>query len=340
MENTSESLFLLELLKNSCVEVRKKLISVIVPVYKTEQYLKKCIDSILGQTYKNLEIILVNDGSPDNSLALMQEYTHIDNRIKIVNKANGGLSSARNAGLKIATGEYITFVDSDDYLELDIYQKVMDIFDKHSVDVVSMRMQNVDEQYNIIDNDIVKDVLLGVCSGRYYVKQMAERKFSASVCSKIFTRNIINREFDENRLNEDFLFLSHLFLDENCKIFITNDIGYNYFTRTNSITKSGYGKSLQDAVYNTKDLFQYYQTDVELRQIFGAFAVYQARTCIIMMSKRQFKEEKEFVRVCKTIIKGNRKYIKHSFMAFKDRIFCYSFSIFPNLTKRIVDFMR
>ena len=98
------------------------LISVIVPVYNTEKYLRKCLDSICGQTYRNLEIICVNDGSPDNSATILEEYAARDERIKVLTQANAGLAAARNAGLAFASGEWVTGVDSDDYLELDAYE--------------------------------------------------------------------------------------------------------------------------------------------------------------------------------------------------------------------------
>ena len=97
--------------------MKRIIVSIIVPIYNTEKYLRKCVDSILKQTYENLEVILVNDGSPDNSLEICREYERLDSRVKVINKKNGGLSSARNAGLEICTGKYITFVDSDDYLK-------------------------------------------------------------------------------------------------------------------------------------------------------------------------------------------------------------------------------
>ena len=95
-------------------------ISVIVPVYKTEQYLNRCVQSITDQTYKNLEIILVDDGSPDNCPEMCDQWAKKDERIKVIHKRNGGLSSARNAGLDSATGDYIMFADSDDWMEPDM----------------------------------------------------------------------------------------------------------------------------------------------------------------------------------------------------------------------------
>ncbi|HEY8803664.1 MAG TPA: glycosyltransferase, partial [Clostridium sp.] len=104
--------------------MQNPLISIIVPIYKVEVYIRNCVDSILNQTYKNLEIILVDDGSPDNCGNICEEYSSKDKRIKVIHKKNGGLSSARNAGLDIASGEYIGFIDSDDWIEGDMYESL------------------------------------------------------------------------------------------------------------------------------------------------------------------------------------------------------------------------
>ena len=102
-------------------------ISVIIPVYKVEKYLDKCVESIVNQTYKNLEIILVDDGSPDNCPAMCDEWAEKDERIRVIHKENGGVSSARNAALEVATGDYIGFVDSDDWIELDMYEYLVSL---------------------------------------------------------------------------------------------------------------------------------------------------------------------------------------------------------------------
>ena len=111
-------------------------VSIVVPIYKTEQYLKRCVDSLIHQTLKDIEIILVDDGSPDNCPAMCEELAETDSRIKIVHKKNGGLSSARNAGMRVAEGEYIGFVDSDDDVEADMYERMADIADRENVDFV------------------------------------------------------------------------------------------------------------------------------------------------------------------------------------------------------------
>ena len=111
-------------------------VSIIVPVYNTEKYLSRCLRSLMNQTLSDIEIILVDDGSTDRSSVLCDNYAEMDNRIKVVHKKNGGLSSARNAGIDIATGEYIGFVDSDDTISIDMYSKMIETAKKNNVDFV------------------------------------------------------------------------------------------------------------------------------------------------------------------------------------------------------------
>ena len=112
-----------------------RVISVIVPVYNVEKYLDKCVDSIVNQTYKNLEIILVDDGSPDNCPKMCDAWVEKDSRIKVIHKENGGVSSARNAGLKASCGEYIGFVDSDDFIQPDMFEQLLGAYDKESIEL-------------------------------------------------------------------------------------------------------------------------------------------------------------------------------------------------------------
>ncbi len=115
-------------------------VSIIVPVYNTEKYLKKCFKSITEQTYSNLEIIIVDDGSTDDSGRLCDEYAQFDDRVMVIHKENGGLSSARNEGLRNSTGEYLTFVDSDDYISKDFVEKSLDLCKKYGADISVLNM--------------------------------------------------------------------------------------------------------------------------------------------------------------------------------------------------------
>ncbi len=125
---------------------QKELISVIVPIYNVEKYLRQCVDSILGQTYPNLEIILVDDGSPDGCGGICDAYAAKDVRIRVIHKENGGLSHARNAGIDMARGDYLAFVDSDDYLEPDAYETMLDAARRYGAKLVCAGRYDEDEQ--------------------------------------------------------------------------------------------------------------------------------------------------------------------------------------------------
>ena len=123
--------------------MKKNKISVIVPIYNVENYLRRCVDSILKSTYENLEIILVDDGSTDECPTICDDYAKKDPRIKVIHKKNGGLSDARNKGLDIATGEYISFIDSDDYIESSMFQRIFEAISTKDVDLVFIREKSV-----------------------------------------------------------------------------------------------------------------------------------------------------------------------------------------------------
>lgn len=125
-------------------------LSVIVPIYNAEVFLNRCINSILKQTYQNLEIILVNDGSTDNSLKICQMYKSMDDRIAVINKKNAGVSAARKDALKIATGDFITFVDSDDYIDFNMYKNLMQTMVEGDFDIIESGYTLVDENEEVI----------------------------------------------------------------------------------------------------------------------------------------------------------------------------------------------
>ena len=111
-------------------------LSIIVPVYKTEQYLTRCVESILGQTFSDIELILIDDGSPDRCGEICDTFAKKDSRVKVIHKNNAGVAAARNDGLRIANGKYVTVVDSDDYLDQNMYQNILEIVQKYDSDVV------------------------------------------------------------------------------------------------------------------------------------------------------------------------------------------------------------
>ena len=130
------------------------LISVVLPIYNVEKYLKRCLESVVNQTYKNLEIILVNDGSTDSCLQICEEYAKCDNRIKLINKKNSGLGMARNTGIDNANGEYICFFDSDDYIKLDTIEKLYRKIEKEMPEIICFGFNRVSTDGKITDKNI------------------------------------------------------------------------------------------------------------------------------------------------------------------------------------------
>ena len=183
-----------------------ELISVIVPVYKVEPYLRRCIDSIISQTYHNLEIILVDDGSPDGCPEICDEYAERDSRIKVIHKKNGGLSDARNVGLGSSSGKYVTFVDSDDWIDNDLIETVMSLqpfkVALYGCTVVSEQGENIDV---ISSASSVRTITFrdDPCA----VEQLINSSLFGYACNKIYEKaSIGNIRFMEIPQREDLIF--------------------------------------------------------------------------------------------------------------------------------------
>lgn len=213
-------------------------ISVIVPIYNVEKYLPRCIDSILNQTYKNLEIILVDDESPDACGSICDDYASKDERIKVIHQKNRGLSGARNAGIDIAQGEYIAFVDSDDYIEPTMYETLYHDIKKHNAGIsICNRYYEFEDGRRVerykLDNEVK------VYSGKDAIVEMNNfSSFDMSAWDKLYKRALFEEiRFPEGKLSEDF-FIMYKLLD-NAKVVTFNPQKlYIYVQRTNSISRN------------------------------------------------------------------------------------------------------
>lgn len=211
-------------------------VSIIVPVYNVEKYLDECVQSIQKQTYKNIEIILVDDGSPDHSPQMCDEYAQKDSRIKVIHKKNGGLSSARNAGIDAATGEYIMFIDSDDFIEPIMVEKLLELKENTNTEVVACNIDKFEgSTYKTIkDKNTFKDI--AVFDKQTYLKKLLLRTIDCTSCNKLYQKGYIGDiRFWEGVNNEDHLFLFKLYQKCN-KIAYTDKVYYHYRTTPNSIT--------------------------------------------------------------------------------------------------------
>jgi len=220
-------------------------ISVIVPIYKVEDYMQKCIDSILNQSYKNLEIILVDDGSPDNCPKICDEYAVKDERIKVIHKKNGGLASARNAGLKICTGEYISFVDSDDWIEPTMLADLLDVCLNHNCDCVGFSARMDVDSSNKVDLGYSTKIR-GGASGKIkiitlneYFTDFLNGDKLITAWSRLCKREVcIGVEFPENRVVCEDGFAALPTFENAKKIAFLEKPLYHYIQRKNSLTFS------------------------------------------------------------------------------------------------------
>ena len=231
------------------------MVSVIIPVYNVEKFLNRCVDSILSQTYKNIEIILVDDGAQDSSPQICDEYAHKDIRVKVIHKNNGGLASARNAGLKVAKGDYILFVDSDDWIKDITVEELLNIAVKNQVDFV--RFIPVSAGYpdrpdgtpiNFGTEDFMED---GVYNKEKMIRDIYPRLFVTPQLTMgpivAAWRSLYNRKFlvdnnlyfdEEVKYSEDAIFSAKVVYNSNKFYYIKVGYYYNYFYNTSSITKS------------------------------------------------------------------------------------------------------
>ena len=250
-------------------------VSVIIPVYNVEQYLKQCLDSIINQTLKEIEIICVNDASPDNSINILKSYANHDKRIKIFEHAeNAGLSVARNTGLLNAKGKYVYFMDSDDLLDLKAIELSYEICEEYTLDVLTFDAEvftdiyspdNITEQQNNYYNRKGKLDEMNILSGKdYFLYVFLKNAYRSSVCLnfislEIFKKN--NLTFYPGILHEDELFTVQLYFASNRIMYYPKQF-FKRRIRPNSImTNKGSFKNIQDILFVTEELNKMYLTE-------------------------------------------------------------------------------
>ena len=213
------------------------LVSVIIPVYKVQEYLETCVDSVLKQTYKNLDIILVDDGSPDRCGEMCNTYALIDTRVRVIHKDNGGLSSARNAGMKIAKANYWCFIDSDDWISENMIETMMNIFEKKNVDIVCCGriLQDSDQAITL---SVKENVFLD--SQEAIKKSFADREVGIAAWGKIYRKTLFDGiDFPEGEIHEDVAIMPRIF-DKARGVYVLSEPLYFYRYNSEGISKGVY----------------------------------------------------------------------------------------------------
>lgn len=234
-------------------------VSIIVPVYNVDKYLEKCLDSLINQTLKDIEIICVNDGSKDNSLKILEKYSQKDNRIIIINQDNAGVSVARNSGMKIAKGQYIGFVDSDDWVDLDFYEKLYNTAIANDADIAVssiIRWRKYNKKYRVKCEDKVYTTLQEKISACFIPK-------ICYVWNKLYKSEIVKDNFfTPNVYFEDIIWLPEVIKSSN-KLITVSGVNYYYRVNSGSIVKKTSKKKQQDN-YNAKKVMIKFFSDNKL----------------------------------------------------------------------------
>ena len=286
------------------------IISVIVPIYNVEQYLQKCLDSILTQTYKELEIILVNDGSKDNSGRICDEYACIDSRVKVIHKKNEGVSIARNVGLDICNGSWICFIDGDDFIEPSYIESLYSNAIKYNADIVTSDFKGYDIKKGAFTSYYKK-------KGRYISNQMTGQKAlslmlrlreNCSVWSKIFKRSsIANLRFPIGRINEDGLFLFYLYQKVNNVVSIPQ-ADYYYRVNPNGLARTVNERQF-DIITNIEEMEESFTENVISSDCRNALNIWETIYCtnllFILHGSDYYKSHSSKISKMKQIIRNN-----------------------------------
>lgn len=260
----------------------KRVISVIIPVYNCEKYIAECLDSVIQQTYTDIQIIAIDDGSTDKSGEILDRYAQKDARIQVLHSPNGGASAARNAGLAHAVGEFVTFVDSDDIIEPDMYQYMLAYFSEEDVDIVHCG-------YTKINRDGTLKRVRGACeqyrfgSAEGMLHFIKGDLFTGALWNKIYRRKILDRiSFDNNiKINEDVLFNFYAFREARRSVFLSKTF-YHYYERENASTqRTGSLKKASDCKAVAATIFEEsqgepYETAARSKYIMALMSLYRA----------------------------------------------------------------
>lgn len=240
--------------------MKNTLVSIIVPVYNVEKYLERCLDSLISQTLKEIEVICINDGSTDSSGQILSRYAQKDNRIRVINQENAGLSAARNTGLNVAKGEFIGFVDSDDWIDKDFYEKLYNAAITNDCDIAVAGILKHYKQRTAFEFKISQEKIARNLAEKFKISDVPD---SAYVWNKIYKAERIkslNLKFPVGKYYEDQYFTPQVFLNSG-NLIVIPDVVYHYWRHSESIVKCT--KKNQRLKQDSKDAFEFMENFIK-----------------------------------------------------------------------------
>lgn len=272
------------------------LISIIIPVYNVEKYLKTCVDSVINQTYTNLEIYLVDDGSTDGCPQICDEYSKLDSRVRVIHKENGGLSDARNAALDKISGKYLMYVDSDDFIRTEMVEILYDLIRTHDADIAIGKLESGSKdsfseplKCKEESEQISEKILNLIFDDKY-------RTFVIPSCGKLYKSELFSEiRFPKGKIHEDE-YVIHRVLDICEKVIVVNENLYYHYVREDSITRSNYSLKSLEAINAIEDRIRFCENKKDDELLFLCYRDYLRRVQFHYYSlKKYFPAEKEII---------------------------------------------
>lgn len=306
------------------------LVSVIVPIYNVEKYLKRCVESILKQEYKNIEIILVDDGSPDNCGNICDEYEKSDGRIKVIHKQNGGLSDARNTGIKFSNGDYYTFVDSDDYIAPYMIKDMVALAESQNIKLVQCEFaRGMMENYVFSSkNDFV------IIDAK---RAFETRETKICVCGKLFHKNLIDEtDFEVGKINEDEFF-TYKKIYESKKIILLREKGYYYYQQSESIMHKKQKKLRLDIIEAYDERIKYFENKSEKRLVEISIKEKCIREILLYARAKGCEDETSKRLLLLDLYRREYPLIRHKKFNVKESLLLEVYYLFPKVVNIFVE---
>ena len=316
--------------------MKNEKVSVIIPVYNVSLYLEKCLNTVINQTYKNIEIILIDDGSTDNSGIICDEFAKKDNRIIVVHQNNMGLSGARNSGIKLSTGNYICCIDSDDFVSLDYIEILLQALNSNNTDIAACGVVYCDNQENIIRSQAVDKKIVLYSDEQLKTMMLDDRRLSTVAWGKIYKRFLFDDvEYPIGKYHED-IYTTYKLLSKAKSTIVISKAMYYYRQSPNSITHEVFNlkhlDSLDGCIERKKYIDIYHPS---LNKVASATIAYSACKILEKMFACNYTDKKIEARLRSEIRKNLINLILVSNCSFQTKIFAFVSSMNVSLSKGI-----
>lgn len=318
------------------------LISVIVPVYNIEEYLPRCVRTLREQTYPNLEILLVDDGSTDGTGALCDRLAEEDPRVRVFHKENGGSSSARNLGIAEAKGEYLGFVDSDDYVEPDMYEKLYAAIGQYGVSMAQTGRDEIDPDGSRLPDICIPPERPECIGAEDFMRELLMHRGDCSFCTKLVKRSVLeHRKFPEGVLNEDFHLLVQLLGEQIDRLVSLPDRGYHVFYRVGSNSRKADRESFSRVFADIVDNADMVSALVEerypdLKAVAFRFGVYQRIDYMLHIPISQMNGDNAFYREVVGYLRKNWwRSMRNPILTGKNKAYHTLFAIAPRGIRKL-----